>query len=140
MKNLENQIINRLNKVLNKYNLEIISKANHIYKTIISVDDTLKKYCNECMLVEIKDNTIIECYLIWDNIEFMLLGSAGIYSIFYSINKAHKNIKLYNKLNDYDLKPYRRYRLLDKLYNELHSLNKCFCLEELAIKMDLMGI
>jgi hypothetical protein len=35
MENLEKQIIKRLNKVLNKYNLEIISKNNHNYKTTI---------------------------------------------------------------------------------------------------------
>jgi hypothetical protein len=94
------------------------------------------------VLVEIdNDITITECYRSWDNIEFMLLGSTGIYSIFDSIDKAPKIVKLYNRFNNYESKVYRRYYiLLNKLYNELHSLNNCSSLEELAIKMDLMGI
>ena len=140
MENLEEQIIKRLNKVLNKYNLEIISKNNHNYKTTISVDCTLKKYCSKYVLVETyteigNDITIIECYHTWDNIKFMLLNS--VYSIFNSIYAAHKNIKLYK---DNGVEPFGGDMLLDKLYNELHSLNNCFCLEELSIKMDLMGI
>jgi hypothetical protein len=94
------------------------------------------------ILVEIdNDITIINCYRSWDNIEFMLLGSTGIYSIFDSIDKAPKIVKLYNRFNNYASKVYRRYYiLLNKLYNELHALNNCSSLEELAIKMDLMGI
>jgi hypothetical protein len=141
MENLEKQLIKRLNKVLNKYNLAIISKNNHNYKTTISVDNMLKNHY-KYILVEIdNDITIIECYRSWDNIEFMLLGSAGIYSIFELINKAPKIVKLYNRFNNYESKVNRRYYiLLNKLYNELHSLNNCSCLEELIIKMDLLGI
>jgi hypothetical protein len=137
MKNLEKQIINRLNKVLNKYNLEIISKINHNYKITNVIDDKLKRYCNTYVLVEINHNTIIECYFTWDNIESMLLDSAFDFSIFNSINVVHKRIKQYN---DFGIEPYECYILIDKLYNKLYSLNGCSYLEELAIKMDLMGI
>jgi hypothetical protein len=141
MENLEEQIINRLNKILNKYNLAIVSKNNHNYKTTTHVDNTFKKYCTGYKLVEIENNTIIECYRSWDNIEVMLLGSVDIYSIFNSINIAHENVKLYNNFNDYAAVAYRRYYiLLNKLYNELHSLNNCSCLEEFNIRMDLLGI
>ena len=140
MNNLEKQIINRLNKVLNKYDLAIISKNNHNYKTTISVDDTFKKYCSKYVLVEIytevdNDITIIECYHTWDNIEFMLLSS--VYSIFNAINLAHTTVKRH-KANG--VEPFGSYMLLDKVYNELYSLNSCSSLEEFAIKMDLMGI
>jgi hypothetical protein len=138
MNNIETQIINRLNKVLNNYNLEIICKNKHNYKTVISINDTLKKYCNKYALVEIdNDVTIVAFYNAWDKIESMLLGSTYEYSIFDSIDAAHETIKQYN---DIGLEPYKVHILLDKLYNKLHSLNNCFCLEELSIKMDLMGI
>ncbi len=91
METLEEQIIKRLNKVLNKYNLAIISKNNHNYKTALSVDDTLKKFCHKYVLVEIFDNTIIECYLTWEYIEFILLNYS--YSFFNSINIIHEKIK-----------------------------------------------
>jgi hypothetical protein len=142
MENLEKQLIKRLNKVLNRYNLEIISKNNHNYKTTISVvDDAFKKYYFKYVLVKIaeidNDITITECYRSWDNIEFMLLNSDCNYTIFNLINIAHANIKLHK---DKGLEPYGSYMLLDKVYNELHFLNGCSCLEELIIKIDLMGI
>jgi hypothetical protein len=138
MKNLEKQIIKRLNKVLNKYNLAIVSKINHNYKTTISVDDTFKKLRHKYVLVEIdNDITIIECYISWDNIEFVLLDSADEYSIFNLLDMAHINIKLYK---DKGLEPYEIHLVLNKLYNELCSLNNCSSYEELIIKMDLMGI
>ena len=142
MENLEKEIINRLNKVLNKYNLAIVSKNNHNYKTTISIDNTFKNYCYKYVLVEIytevdNDITIIECYHTWDNIESMLLSSAHDLSIFKSINIAHEHVKQHNIM---DLKPYDPYLVLDNVYNELGFLNNCFSYEELAIKMDLTGI
>ena len=142
MESLEEQIIKRLNKVLNKYNLAIIYANNHNYKTTISVDYALKKYCSKYVLVETyteidNDITIIECHHTWDNIESMLLSSIYSFSIFNSIYRAHKNIKLHK---DNGMEPYESYIMLNKVYNELHALNNCSCLEELSIKMDLMGI
>jgi hypothetical protein len=87
MKNLEKQLINRLNNVLYNYNLVIISKINHNYKTTIEVDDTLKKYCNKYVLVEIKDNTVIDCHFTWVTIKRMLLESAHVQSLFKIIKK-----------------------------------------------------
>lgn len=138
MENLEKQIINRLNKVLNKYDLAIISRYNFSYKTMNDPYNIVTKHnINKCILVKFKDNTIIGCYHSWDNFEFMLLSSVYDYSIFDSIYIAHENVKQYNVIG---LKPSRKHLLLDKLYNELRSLNNCFCIEELMIKMDLMGI
>ena len=142
MENLEKEIINRLNKILNKYNLEIISKINHNYKTTISVDDTLKKYCSEYNLVEIhseidNDITIIECYYTWKTIKSMLLESLVIRSLFDTINSSHNAIKHYIERG---VEPPRVHLIIDKLYNEFVFLNNCTSYEELAIKMDLIGI
>ena len=151
MENLEEQIINRLNKVLNKYNLAIIYANNHNYKTTTEIDNTLKEYCDRYVLVKIdkwflvktdgeidNDITIIkQFYISWDNSKFVLLSSNYEYSIFDTIYAAHKMIKQYN---DCGIGLPEIYILFDKLYNELHSLNNCSCLEELSIKMDLMGI
>ena len=143
MESLEKQIINRLNKVLNKYDLAIIYANNHNYKTTTEIDNILVKYCDRYFLVKTdgkidNDITIIEQYYIsWDKIEFILLSSAYEYSIFELIDTAQKTIKQYN---DRGIGLPEIYVLFDKLYNELHSLNNCSCLEELSIKMDLMGI
>ena len=137
MNNLENQLINRLNKVLYNYNLVIISKINHNYKTTIEVDDTLKKYCNKYVLVEIKDNTVIDCYFTWVTIERMLLESTHVQSLFKVINNTHDSVKYYIER---DIEPTKTHILIDKLYNELGFLNNCSSYEELIIKMDLIGI
>lgn len=142
MNNLEKQIINRLNKVLNKYNLEIISKNNHNYKTTISVDNTFKN-CNEYNLVEIEDNTIINCYFSWDNIENLLLKRILLkrfqkYSLFDAINDSYIFIKYCN--SNPNIKPDKHNILIAKLYNEFIALNNCSSYEELIIKMDLIGI
>ncbi len=138
MNNLEKQIIKRLNKVLNKYNLEIISKNNHKYKTTIEVDDILKKRCNTYVLVEIKNSTIIDCYCTWDNIKNIVLEHFLNYSLFNAINGSHNITKYYNSYpnNMYD----KHHILIAKLYNEFINLNNCSSYEELVIKMDLMGI
>jgi hypothetical protein len=138
MKNLEKQIIKRLNKVLNKYNLAIVSKINHNYKTTISVDDTFKKYCNKYNLVEIKDNTIIECYYTWVNIRNMLLKNSLYCSLFKAINEAHNIINYCNITPN--VRPEERNILIAKLYNDFIGLTDCYSYEELIIKMDLMGI
>lgn len=143
MENLEKHIINRLNKVLNKYNLEIISKINHDYKTTIDIDDTFKKYCSKYVLVEINNNTIIECYYTWNNIKNILLNNSLDCSLFEAINDAHNNI-----INYCNLVPAKRnividklYNdVIDKLYNEFIFLNNCYSYEEIIIKMDLFGI
>lgn len=137
MENIEEQIINRLNKVLNRYNLVIISKNNHNYKTTFSVDDTLKKYCYEYNLVEINNNTIIKCYYSWDTIKSILIESIDMFSLFYIINRSHSALKCYNESG---LKPPGIYLIIDKLYNEFIVLCNCSSYEELIIKMDLMGI
>lgn len=137
MEKLENQFINRLNKVLHKYNLTIISKINHTYKTTIEVDSTLKKYCNKYVLVEIKDNTIIDCYFTWVTIERMLLESAYVQSLFSIISGSRDSVKYYT---DRNIEPIDKHVLIAKLYNKLGFLNNCTSYEELAIKMDLMGI
>ncbi len=143
MESLEKQIINRLNKVLNKYNLAIMYANNHNYKTTTEIDNILVKYCDRYFLVKTdgeidNDITIIKQYYIsWDKIEFILLSSAYEYSIFELIDTAQKTIKQYN---DRGIGLPEIYVLFDKLYNELYSLNNCSCLEELSIKMDLMGI
>lgn len=137
MKNLEKQLINRLNNVLYNYNLVIISKINHNYKTTIEVDDTLKKYCNKYVLVEIKDNTVIDCYFTWVTIERMLLESAHVQSLFKVINNTHDSVKYYIER---DIEPTKTHILIDKLYNELGFLNNCSSYEELIIKMDIIGI
>ena len=143
MESLEKQIINRLNKVLNKYNLAIMYANNHNYKTTTEIDNILVKYCDRYFLVKTdgkidNDITIIEQYFIsWDKIESVLLSSAYEYSIFDLVDTAQKTIKQYN---DRGIGLPEIYVLFDKLYNELRSLNNCFCLEELSIKMDLMGI
>ena len=139
MENLEKEIIKRLNKVLNKYNLKIISKNNHNYKTTISVDDILKKRCNKYVLVEIKDNTtIIDCYFTWDNIKNIVLEYFPNYSLFNAINDSHNITKYYNS---YPNTTYDKHRiLLAKLYNEFIALNNCSSYEEIIIKMDLLGI
>ena len=137
MENLEKEIITRLNKVLNKYNLEIISKNNHKYKTTIS-DDAIKKW-KKYILVKIKDNTtIIECYYTWDNIKNIVLEHFINYSLFDAINDSHNIIKYCNSIPN--VNPDERNILIAKLYNEFIVLNNCSSYEELIIKMDLMGI
>jgi hypothetical protein len=137
MENLEKEIISRLNKVLIKYNLEIISKINHKYKTTISLDDTFKRFCYEYNLVEVKDNTIIECYYTWDTIKSILIESMDIFSLFNIIKRSH------NALNNYiesGVEPPVVHLIIDKLYNELAFLSNCNSYEELIIKMNLIGI
>ena len=137
MKNIEKQIIKRLNGVLNKYNLIIISKNNHNYKTTISVDDIFKKYCYKYVLVKIKNDTIIDCYFTWSTIKRILLESSPEQSLFKIINNAHDSVKYYIER---DVEPTKTHILIDKLYNELGFLNNCSSYEELIIKMDLLRI
>lgn len=137
MDNLEKQFINCLNKILNRYNLEIIFKNNHNYKTTSSIDDTLKNYCYEYNLVEIKDNTIIKCYYTWDTVKRMLLESTYVQSLFNVISDSHDRVKYFI---DNNMMPSDTYVLIAKLYNKLGFLNTCTSYEELMIKMDLMGI
>jgi hypothetical protein len=137
MENLEKEIISRLNKVLIKYDLEIISKNNHNYKTTFSVDDTLKNYCDEYFLVEINNNTIIKCYYSWDTIKSILIESASILSLFKIIKRTHNSINSYIGTG---VEPPDVYLMIDKLYNEFVFLSNCNSYEELIIKMDLMGI
>ena len=137
MENLEKEIISRLNKVLFKYDLEIISKINHKYKTTISLDNTLKRYCYEYNLVKINNNTIIECYYTWDTIKSILIESASILSLFKIIKRIHNSINSYIGMG---VEPPDVYLMIDKLYNEFVFLSNCNSYEELIIKMDLMGI
>jgi hypothetical protein len=137
MKNLEKQIINRLNKILNKYNLEIISKNNHKYNTTFSIDDTFKNYCYEYNLVEINDNTIIKCYYTWDIVKSMLLESTHVQSLFGVINDSYDSVKYFI---DNNMRPSEMYVFFARLYNILGFLNNCTSYEELIIKMDLMGV
>jgi hypothetical protein len=137
MDNLEKQFINCLNKILNRYNLEIIFKNNHNYKTTSSIDDTLKNYCYEYNLVEIKDNTIIKCYYTWDTVKRMLLESTHVQSLFSIINGSRDSVKYFT---DRNIEPIDQHVLIAKLYNKLGFLNNCSSYEELAIRMDLIGI
>lgn len=137
MENLEKEIISRLNKVLIKYNLEIISKINHKYKTTISLDNTLKRYCYEYNLVKINNNTIIECYYTWDTIKSILIESASILSLFKIIKRTHNSINSYIGTG---VEPPDVYLMIDKLYNEFVFLSNCNSYEELIIKMELIGI
>jgi hypothetical protein len=115
----------------------IVSKINHNYKTTISVDNTFKKYCHEYNLVEINNNTIIECYYSWDTIKSILIDSIDMFSLFNVINRSHSALKCYNESG---VKPPGVHLILDKLYNEFIVLCNCNSYEELIIKMDIIGI
>jgi hypothetical protein len=97
-----------------------------------------KNGCSEYVLVEIKDNTIIDYYFMWNNIKNIVLESFLNYSLFDAINDSHTFIK-YCDINP-NIKTDRINILIAKLYNEIVVLNHCSSYEELAMKMDLLGI
>ena len=136
MENLENQIINRLNNILDRYNLEIISKNNHNYKISFSIADSFKKYCLKYNLVEIENNTIIECYYTWDTIKSILIESTE-FSLFNLLKRSQNTLK---NCIECGIEPPGVLLIINKLYNELICLNNCTSYEEIMIKMDLMGI
>lgn len=93
MENLEKEIISRLNKVLIKYDLAIVFKNNHIYKTTIDVDDAFKDYCKKYVLVEIENNTIIGYCYSWKTVKCVLLESTYTQTLFNVIDGIQHAIK-----------------------------------------------
>lgn len=121
MENLEEEIINRINKILSKYSLKI---TNDTYKLCdmngYQLDD------------EITNGFICS----WESIDEMLFDSS---------------LSLFNKLNHYYNTAYiqsitkrsktlERYKRYAAAYDSIKYLKNISCLEELTIKMDLIGI
>lgn len=120
MKNLEKVIINRLNKLLSKYNLKI---TNDTYKLCgmdgYQLDD------------EITNNFICG----WESVDEMLFNSS-----FFLFNKLNHYYNAYIQPNTKRNKTLERYKRYADAYDSIKHLKNISCLEELNIKMDLIGI
>lgn len=126
MENLEEEIINKLNKLLFKYNLKLINEKeinSPIKMMYYLIDEKSKIYLHG-----------------WSSIDELVLDY--LYSLFYRMNQYYKEILYYphmqlNTKRDKKLERYKRYAAA---YNDIKHLENSSCLEEIIIKMDLMGI
>lgn len=120
MKNLEKEIINRLNKLLSTYGLKITTS-------------TYKKYYLEDEIT----NSFIH---IWDSIDKMLFDS--LFSLFCILKKYYTDILYFSYIqpNIKQNKTFEYYKRYAAIYDNIKYLENNSCLEELIIKMDLMGV
>ena len=114
MKNIEEEIINRLNKILSKYDLKI---TNHIYKSWSGY--------------HLDDEITYDFICGWESIDEMLFDSSS--SLFHSLNPYYKDVDI-NRCMEFEI--YERYA---GAYKEIQPLQSN-CLEEFIIKCDLMGL
>jgi hypothetical protein len=70
MENLEKQIIKRLNKVLNKYNLDIV--------TNLDVDDVI--FCNTDLVLKYNNDNRPSWIYFWVSIDDMLFAADNIFT------------------------------------------------------------
>ena len=123
MENIEEQCLEKLNKILSKFDLKI---------ELINIQSNFLEY----LLV---DNSIpeIECIGPWLSISHILVSSQ---SIFDCLKKYYDTVNSssfsYIIFSDSQLSKFQRY---SKVYQSIQPL-KSSCLEEIIIKMDLMGI
>ena len=116
MKNIEEEIIFRLNKILSKYDLKI---TNYTYRS-----------CNMDGY-QLDDQITYDFIRIWESIDEMLFDSSC--SLFHSLYPYYKDVDI-NRGMEFEI-----YERCAGAYKEIQPL-KSSCLEELIIKMDLMGI
>ena len=116
MKNIEEEIINRLNKILSKHSLKI---TNYTYR-LCNMDG-----------YQLDDEITYDLIYSWESIDEMLFDSSS--SLFYKLNLYYNDVDI-NRCMEFEI--YERYA---DAYKEIQPL-KSSCLEELIIKMDLMGI
>ena len=124
MENLEKEIINRLNTFLSKYHLVIttVDAHNSIYGINYYLDDKI----------------FVSCMYGWGSIDEMLFDSS--FSIFHKLNNYNKHVSYYSNMQPYENIELHRYKRYVTAYNNIKYLENSSCLEELTIKMDLMGI
>jgi hypothetical protein len=116
MKNLEEEAINRLNKLLSKYSLKI---TNDTYK-LCGMDG-----------YQLDDEITYDFICGWESIDEMLFDSSS--SLFYRLNLYYKNVDI-NRYMEFEI-----YERCADAYKEIQPL-KSSCLEEFIIKCDLMGV
>ena len=124
MKKLEKQCLNRLNNLLSKFNLKI---------DIVNIQSNL-----ECQYWLV-DNSLSKTEWIgpWLTISDILVYSQSIFDCLKQYhNTVNSSIFPYIQVSDSQLSKLQRY---SKVYQFIQSL-KSNCIEELAIKMDLMGV
>jgi hypothetical protein len=117
MENLEEEIINRLNKILSKHSLKI---TNDTYKLC-----DMGGY-------QLDDEITYDFICGWESIDEMLFDSSS--SLFYRLNFYYKNVDI-NRCMEFEI--YERYA---DAYNDIKLFENSSCLEEIIIKMDLIGI
>ena len=124
MENLEKEIINRLNKILSKYGLKINNNAYNLLDVSYYLYD------------EITDKIIWG----WESIDEMLFSP--LCSLFRRLNRYHEDILYFSSIQ-VDIKRTKNFEICERYadaYNVIKQFENIGCLEELAIKMDLMGI
>jgi hypothetical protein len=124
MENLEEEIINRLNKILSKYSLKIIINDYNLLDIIYYLND------------EITDNFICS----WESIDDMLFDSS--FSLFYRLRLYYTDILYFSHIQPITKrnKIFKRYKRYAAAYNNIKHLENISCLEEIMIKCDLTGI
>ena len=118
MENLEEYCLERLNNILFKFDLQVVKRVD--------------KFQNKYVLIDIQKNHIISSY---KSINEILFSSQ---SIFYALS-MHKMLYVSFFITMFPAigKRYQRYI---NAYNNIKNLENTSSLEELAMKMDLMGI
>jgi hypothetical protein len=117
MENLEEEIINRLNKILSKYSLKI---TNNIYK-LCGMDG-----------YQLDDEITYDFICGWESIDEMLFDSSS--SLFYRLSLYYKNVDI-NRGMEFEI--YERYA---DAYNDIKLFENIGSLEELIINLNICGI
>ena len=117
MENLENQCLERLNNILFKFDLQVVNR-----------DD---EFQNKYVLLDIQENHIVSSY---KSINEMLFSSQPI---FYALLMHKMCLSFFIAAVPTMGKRYQRYI---NAYNNIKNLENSSSLEELVIKMDLLGI
>lgn len=130
MENLEQRCLEKLDKILSKFNLKI-DIVNH---------ESLN-FCQYCLV----DNSINKTYWkadwlkSWLSLNDLLFNQQSIFEYLESYYNVTNKINNFNFLPNVTYTASSAYQRYSEAYQLLQPL-KSSCLEELVIKMDLIGI
>jgi hypothetical protein len=130
MENLEEQCLERLNNILSKFDLQVVKHDVESQIKYVLVDISNNPYSGDIHV----NNDMSE----WSSINTMLCSSRSIFYIF----SQHAENATYFGLIGFNAprKIREKYQRYINAYNNIKYLENASSLEELMIKMDLMGI
>ena len=130
MENLEEHCLERLNNILSKFDLQVVKHGVESQIKYVLVDISNNPYSGDIHV----NNDMLK----WPSINTMLCSSR---SIFYILSQHVENAAYFG-LFDYNAprKIYEKYQRYSEAYNNIKYLENSNCLEEIILKMDLMGI